>query len=357
MLIYISAHLPSRSIPEAGQKIAYQNLNSLLEKRNDICAVIFVNSVEEKYFCSSNFSSCVSFKVFKVSNFTRIKNSLLKFKFPILYSSRFNSSAASYVNSIINEESDYDLFLDYEQVAIYLWHLNKISNSTTIFFHDVNSQLYYRKYISTPLFNVFKRLFYFLEYKKYLKYEKLLAKKEVSAVVISDKDKDLLINLGFDKSKISVKAPVVSEYFYSLNRSSNPDRSFFFWGAMNRIENQEAVRWFLDCIYPFLQNFKFYVVGANLPDSFLKPYKELHNVEFVGFVEDPSLYFENCALMIAPILNGAGVKIKVLEALAAKVPVVSTSVGAEGIDENDLLKIADGVDDFVKEILATIDLT
>ena len=72
-----------------------------------------------------------------------------------------------------------------------------------------------------------------------------------------------------------------------------------------------------------------------------------------GFVANPAELFSHCTLAIAPLLQGAGVKFKVLEALAAGVPVIGTPVACEGITEQPLLVKA-APDQFAKRLVASL---
>ena len=74
-----------------------------------------------------------------------------------------------------------------------------------------------------------------------------------------------------------------------------------------------------------------YVVG-NAPPARMRKLQS-DGVVVTGFVEDPTPYFERAALGVVPLLRGAGVKLKTLEMLKAGLPVVSTYVGAEGVDD------------------------
>ena len=111
-----------------------------------------------------------------------------------------------------------------------------------------------------------------------------------------------------------------------------------FFGNFERNENASAAEWFTSVALP--------IVRAELPDVSLKlvgtgsdrlaARLALPGVTGTGFVEDPSEFFSRCAYAIAPLFEGAGVKFKVLEALACGVPVLGTAVACEGIPEHPL---------------------
>jgi glycosyltransferase involved in cell wall biosynthesis len=128
--------------------------------------------------------------------------------------------------------------------------------------------------------------------------------------------------------------------------------TLLFWGAMSRKENSDAAIYFITNFWNHLKAsfplLKLYIVGSDPPSKLY----ELANKDIIitGFVEDPSWYFEKIKLGIVPLSKGAGVKVKVLEMMSAGLPVVSTPVGAEGIENNPRLFVRDLNDEFLKEI-------
>jgi glycosyltransferase involved in cell wall biosynthesis len=113
-------------------------------------------------------------------------------------------------------------------------------------------------------------------------------------------------------------------------------KTILFWGAMNRQENEESVLAFLKRFGQRLAEggYTLYVVG-NAPSERVKRLASEH-VVVTGFVEDPSPYFLLCEIGVVPLLSGAGIKVKTLEMLRSGITVVSTAIGAEGIDDPQL---------------------
>jgi glycosyltransferase involved in cell wall biosynthesis len=95
------------------------------------------------------------------------------------------------------------------------------------------------------------------------------------------------------------------------------------------------------------------VVGfGNLPKQYSEAYKT-PSVEFVGEVNDVKPWYNKAAISVVPLLTGSGTRLKILEAMGLGVPVISTSVGAEGIaytDGGDIL-IADNEQVFAEKII------
>ena len=108
-----------------------------------------------------------------------------------------------------------------------------------------------------------------------------------------------------------------------------------FYGAMNRIENEISAEWFIKNVMPEIKDTGAkYVIVGNKPSDELKKY-ESDNVIITGFVQDIQPYFSSAMCLAAPIQAGAGVKVKILEAMAMGVPVLTNNIGIEGIEVDD----------------------
>jgi len=159
--------------------------------------------------------------------------------------------------------------------------------------------------------------------------------------------------------------PVISLPFginpsdYASGKPPSGQPTIFIIGAMNWIPNEEGVRWFLQNVwtdlhkrYPWLN---FHIAGREMP-GWMKNLK-LENVVVEGEVRDASAFFEANDIMIVPLFSGSGIRIKVIEAMAYGKTVVSTTLGAEGIEytRGDNLLIADLACEFFEMISVCIE--
>lgn len=125
----------------------------------------------------------------------------------------------------------------------------------------------------------------------------------------------------------------------------------FSIASMNWIPNLEGLQWFLDKvwmkIYDKYPDLLFYIAGRNIPYDF--PKKRYPNVHVVGEVPDAKQFMIDNGIMIVPLLSGSGIRIKIIEAMMLGKPIITTSVGKEGIDaiHKENLLIADTPDAFV----------
>lgn len=137
-------------------------------------------------------------------------------------------------------------------------------------------------------------------------------------------------------------------------KNIEPEHALFHIGAMNWLPNEEGIQWFLDKVWPLvfenIPDLKLYLAGRNMPE-WLKQL-DLKNVEVVGEVSDAKEFIDSKSMSIAPLLSGSGIRIKIIESMSLGKAVISTSIGAEGINYtngHDIL-IADTPTAFSEEI-------
>jgi glycosyltransferase involved in cell wall biosynthesis len=142
-------------------------------------------------------------------------------------------------------------------------------------------------------------------------------------------NKEILISDGVLENKIKQLTPFY-ENMSDIKRSSNK-RDLLFFGAMSREENYISAFWFIKKVMPLLDDMdvRFVVLGGN-PPKLLKD-AESDRVQVTGFVMDINPYFTESLCFVAPLLLGAGIKVKVLEAMSSGIPVLTNDIGIEGI--------------------------
>jgi glycosyltransferase involved in cell wall biosynthesis len=128
-----------------------------------------------------------------------------------------------------------------------------------------------------------------------------------------------------------------------------------FSGLMSYYPNQQAVGWFLDEIFPRIARrvpaARFVVAGA-APPGWLRARASDH-VEVTGRVPDIRPYLRTASVVVAPLRIGGGTRVKILEAQAMRRPVVSTTIGAEGLDvaHGQSILIADDAHEFADRVV------
>jgi len=132
-------------------------------------------------------------------------------------------------------------------------------------------------------------------------------------------------------------------------------RDWLFIGGFQHPPNIDAVLFFLKEIYPLINEHlgdaKFYIIGDKVPPEIMTLAKE--KIIIAGLQRDVRPFFDSVKLSVAPLRFGAGVKGKINQSMAFGVPVVATSLAAEGTDLNDReeILVADQPEDFARAVI------
>ena len=231
-----------------------------------------------------------------------------------------------------NERPDM-IILQWTQIILLMPFIRKLYPDTKIVAieEDVLFLNFYRRIALAK--NRWQRYITNFQY-RHLRKRELCALHEAEQIVVNNfKDADLLMENGIEEKKIFTSSVYFENYNAVKRDSEGSDKTpkdILFYGAMYRDENHISAMWFIRNVLPLLPDqFRFIVAGA-------RPQKELLSVQddrirVVGFVEDISDYFASCFCLAAPLMLGAGIKVKILEAMSAGVPVLTNTIGIEGI--------------------------
>lgn len=147
---------------------------------------------------------------------------------------------------------------------------------------------------------------------------------------------------------------------YKFQLEGREPDTMLFLGSFRHVPNQEALIWFLNHVMPLIEQrrpkAKLVVIGSDPPPRHSLP-KIGSNVELIGFVNDIREPLSRYATFICPILSGSGVRVKLLEAFAAGIPVISTRIGAEGLawEDGEVCRLADDPAEFAEFIVEVLE--
>lgn len=245
------------------------------------------------------------------------------------------------------------LQLEYTQLAIYAPEFKRIGSF--LFEHDVYFQSVWRGIAGETSSSLRWKRFY--EYLRALRFERQAIQHfdEVHLCTAA--------NRRFLESYLSESPPLyeglragidVERYRYvDSGRESN---TLLFVGNFRHPPNQEALTWFVREVLPTIlekrRQTRLLVVGAQASQAFADSISG-PGIEFVGEVADIREPLSRYSVFLAPILTGSGVRVKLLEAFAAGIPVVSTPLGAEGLTETKtvIAALAEGAQPFADRVL------
>lgn len=219
--------------------------------------------------------------------------------------------------------------------------------------HNVEYENYRRMWKKTNY--SFRRWFYRREYKKVYN-EEIRALKDQHVIFSTSKEDQKIFREDIPEVPNYVVPNGVDTSFFIPSVSTKPEPcSLVFTGMMAYTPNYDGMLYFLDEIFPLIEeeipNVKIYIVGSRPPEELKKRASE--NVVITGFVDDVRPYVWRSSVFVVPLRMGSGTRLKVVEALAMKKPVVSTRIGCEGIDvehEKSIL-IEDSPEAFAKAVI------
>lgn len=191
------------------------------------------------------------------------------------------------------------------------------------------------------------------------KFESNLSRYFKLCITVSEMDKERLQKLD-PTLKIEIVSNGVDTSYFKPHISKDRVPKVVFAGHMAYLPNEDAVLHFCNEILPLIRrsvpDVEFYVVGKRPLDRILQIPQKDPLVKVTGFVQDVRPYMASDFVYVAPLRIGSGTRIKILEAMAMKMAVVSTSVGCEGLEVEDGLNIliADQPADFAKKTVELI---
>jgi glycosyltransferase involved in cell wall biosynthesis len=129
-------------------------------------------------------------------------------------------------------------------------------------------------------------------------------------------------------------------------------------GTLHYPPNADGIRWFMHEVFPLIQaqvpEATLTIIGKNPPKDFLeRASHQPQSVRVTGYVPDLTPYLEQAALMVVPVRAGGGMRVRILEAFARAIPVVTTTIGLEGIDAQpgEEVLLADTPSDFASAVV------
>lgn len=199
-----------------------------------------------------------------------------------------------------------------------------------------------------------------VQWQKLRRYESQLDRRFAGAFAVSAADGALLRSLAPRLAIEVVPNGVDTEYFQPTEFRAAAAPYVLFTGTLDYRANIDAVFWFAQQVLPLIRraqpDLRFVVVGRN-PARPVRDLGQQRGVEIVGEVADVRPWFDGAAAYVVPMRIGGGVRLKLLEALAMARPVISTSMGVEGVEglhKNIHALVADQPDDVAAQVLRVL---
>lgn len=198
--------------------------------------------------------------------------------------------------------------------------------------HNVESLMMLRRAENEE--NLLKKIYFFQEGKKLMKYEREVCEKFDVNVTCSDLDAERLNQIAPGIQSFGIPNGVDLNYFSPIS-SPIKKNSIVFAGGLSWYPNLDAMKFFLTKVWPRLvqeiPDVSMTIIGRSPPQWMLQMQEKFENLTITGFVEDVRPYIASAYLYVCPIRDGGGTKLKVLDALAMGKLLIANPIACEGI--------------------------
>lgn len=208
---------------------------------------------------------------------------------------------------------------------------------TVLFQHNVEATIWQRRWeaAANPLLRAYTKQ----QWLRMKAFEGREVRRYTQVVTVSEDDAATLkAEYGIDHLSV-VPTGVDLDYFQPTGRTARRPLELLFVGSMDWMPNQDGVNWFVDRVLPHIRrevpDVTLTVVGRDPPERFRRMLSRHDGVVVTGRVDDVRPYLERAAICVVPLRIGGGTRLKIFEAMAMECPVVSTTIGAEGLPLHD----------------------
>ena len=238
-------------------------------------------------------------------------------------------------------------------VSLYLSAVRKHTKAKLIYrAHNIENQIWER--LSQQKNDPFKKSYLKMHAKRIKNYELLQLNNFDGVAVFTEQDKSTLLEYG-TKIPIEILPVGINLDHYKPDFSKTEFPSLFFLGSLDWLPNREGIEWFLENFHKELTEgdlrVRFYVAGNDIPERF-DDYEVMGKIFIQGEVDDGLEFINSKSIMIIPLLTSGGMRVKIVEGMAMQKCIISTSLGAEGINYEHGVNIiiANNQDEFYEAI-------
>jgi glycosyltransferase involved in cell wall biosynthesis len=220
-----------------------------------------------------------------------------------------------------------------------------VQSNAVIFQHNVEAMIW-KRHAMVPQ-NALRRAFMKMQWRKVQGFESAACRGFAHVVAVSTADAQMFRDEYGVKSVSDIPTGVDLDYFCPAPDSTRNNFEMVFVGSMDWMPNDEGIRWFTAEVLSLVQEqipaVTLTVVGRS-PSAGLRALADANrSIRVTGTVPDVRPYLQRAALSVVPLRIGGGTRLKIYEAMALGAPIVSTTIGAEGLPVRDgeHLRLAD----------------
>lgn len=275
-------------------------------------------------------------------------------RYPISLATVYFKEIADILYDLCSKNT-YDVVqIEHSSLTIYMDKLNFKNNPYTILsMHNVDC-IRNDRVITNTQFGIYK-LFLYYNQLRFRKWETESLSRYDQIVAVSPNDKESIEQMGIS-GDIGIVPNGVDTEALQMKAGKGDASSIIFVASMDSESNHDGALFFLISIFPKIKlkvpSVSLYLVGRNPKDS-LKAFDNEEDIFVTGEVPAVTEFYEKAAVAVVPLRSGGGTRLKILEAMALGIPVVSTSIGCEGLNVEDgkHLLVADDPDLFADAVI------
>lgn len=255
-----------------------------------------------------------------------------------------------------NQLNNYNVdiaFIDYQFKGQYISFLQSRGIPTIYGTHNVQSRIILQKPADSLKEKAANMFVYVINWL----HEKIYFRRADAIIAVSENDHKYYGKF-IRHDKIFIIPNFLVEKDYSSLKYIKQD-FVIFAANFYAFQNFTGLKWFLENVWNKSEftNYKLVLagMGSDKASDVLVVLKGIRNVEAIGPVDDMKPYIAQAKISIVPLLHGSGTRLKCIEAMALKTQIISTSKGAEGIDHEGSIIIADTAEDFSHKLLELLE--
>jgi glycosyltransferase involved in cell wall biosynthesis len=206
-----------------------------------------------------------------------------------------------------------------------------------------------------------RRMLLELEWRKMQRYERGVCSRFDRIVCVSNEDRRALAPAGSEEQRMHVIPITVDTAALPQLERDEGSQCIISVGTMFWPPNVEGLLWFVNLVYPLVRRevpeASLQVIGARPAAEIMRQAQTDSSIEVLGYVEDITPQLSHSAVFIVPLKSGGGMRVKILDAWARGIPIVSTSIGCEGIEKavhGENVLIGDGPVEFADHVVKLI---
>ena len=328
-----------------GGKIRIYNLCKQLSKKYNLILLSLIHHEKER-----EYAAYLKKEIFNEVHMVHPKTPSNEFLFPRRYQYSFSSFLIEKLKEI-QENAAIDLVQIESNELLYL---TKYIEYIPIVYteHDISilsyRKSYYKKSMHASLFDL-------IDYFKVVRYHDHIYRRINKVITLSKEDKKVIKAFSPRTDCSLIRTGVDLGHFNFLEKSGK-NKSLVFVGHYQHYPNEEAAIYFCRHIFPLVKKaipeVTLRLIGSD-PTEAIMGLSEIEGVKVTGTVPDVNPYLQEASVFVCAFRRSAGIKGKVLEAMATGTPVVSTTRGAYGINaaDGESILIADNPGDFAAKVI------